>query len=207
MVSNIFPAGLNLTTWWPLPFLPSASATQTLPSLSIVMPCGKTNIPAPKLASSLPAGSKCRIGASFESAQLDEPQRSKTQTLLPSRSTATAVVPPHARPGGSWPNEAPGPNGLGRSVLGGVPPCAHARPGIVPANVKAAVKNSPDSPVRRIDFFLPFDPIGCVAIACDRYCAATAGFGATTPARPANRRPFTPAGRSAVRYWHRGQVA
>ena len=33
-----FPSGLNFTTWWPLPSLPSASATQTLPSLSTCMP-------------------------------------------------------------------------------------------------------------------------------------------------------------------------
>src|SRR6476660_4578831 len=88
------------------------------------MPCGNTNMPAPKLASNVPDGSKCKIGGRFEFAQLEPPQRSNTQTLLPSGSTATAVVPPQERPAGSWPNEVADPYGAGKSMLGCGLPCA-----------------------------------------------------------------------------------
>src|SRR6185503_3251621 len=56
---------------------PRPSVTQTLPSRSTWMPCGKPNCPRPKLASSLPLlRSNLRIGSTFEPAQLFAPQRS-----------------------------------------------------------------------------------------------------------------------------------
>src|ERR1700733_4455840 len=65
------------------------------------MPCGKTNSPAPKLVTALPAASNLMIGARAEPAQELAPQRSATHTLVPSRSMSTALVEPHARPSGS----------------------------------------------------------------------------------------------------------
>ncbi len=164
-VINTLPVGLNLTTTWPLPFLPSASATHTFPSWSTVIPCGKTNMPAPKLASSLPDGSKCRIGDRFELEQVSPPQRSKTQTLLPSRSIATAVVPPHARPAGSWPNDVAAPNGSGRSMLGWVASCARAAPVVAPATAMAAAKAIAVNLARRIS--VPCSSVMSIAD-CDR---------------------------------------
>src|SRR6476659_7277774 len=55
---------------------------------------GKTNIPSPKLLTSLPDGSNSRIGATLEPAHVLAPQRSKTQ-MLPAASRATALVEPH----------------------------------------------------------------------------------------------------------------
>src|SRR4030095_9745608 len=73
--------------------------------LSTWMPCGLTNIPAPKLATSLPDGSNLSRGATFDEAQaspwLAPPQRSNTQTLRPSRSISIAAVDPIVRPSGS----------------------------------------------------------------------------------------------------------
>src|ERR1700728_607090 len=100
-VIRTFPSGLNLKTWNPLPPFAWPSVTQILPSLSTQMPCGKRNIPSPKLLTSFPEASNFRIGGSFFPSQVFAPQRSATQTLLPSRSISTALVDPHVRPSGS----------------------------------------------------------------------------------------------------------
>src|SRR4029077_18367910 len=111
---NTFPSGLNLKTWWPLPSLPAASVTQTLPAGAVRTPCGSTNIPAPKLATSLPEASNLRIGARFDPSQANGspgfrsdgsakvPQRSKTHTLVPSGSISTPAVEPQVRPSGNF---------------------------------------------------------------------------------------------------------
>src|SRR6202011_3638049 len=98
-VSRTFPSGLNLKTCWPFPSRPCPSVTHTLPSGSTQMPCGNTNIPAPKLVKSLPEGSNLRMAASVLPAQVLAPHRSATQ-ILPARSTSTALVDPHVRPSG-----------------------------------------------------------------------------------------------------------
>src|SRR5512147_1996114 len=92
-VMSTFPSGLNLTTVWPLPFLPSASATKTLPSRSTCIACGNTKRPAPKLCTSRPEASNSRTGARLDPAQVLAPQRSNTHTL-PLRSASTALVDP-----------------------------------------------------------------------------------------------------------------
>src|SRR5665213_97340 len=162
---STLPVGLNLMTCWPLPFLPSASAAHTLPSGSMVMPCGNTNMPAPKLASSLPVGSKCRIGGRLESAQLSPPQRSNTQTLLPSRSTATAVVPPQVRPAGSWPKDVAAPYGSGKLMLGGALLCACAGTDGAATPATAAATKSIACVIYRIDVPFSWRPFtrSCVA--------------------------------------------
>src|SRR5262249_62217994 len=90
--------------------LPNPSATQTLPSPSIWMQCGNTSVPTPKLFTKLPEASNFRIGGNGESEQANgrpgfiieggdnEPQRSATQTLTPSRSMSTAFVEPPVPP-------------------------------------------------------------------------------------------------------------
>src|SRR6185437_1661310 len=93
--------GLNLTTVNPLPFAVWPSVIQTLSSLSTAMPCGKRNMPDPKLFTSFPVASKCRMGSSVLPPQLFAPHRSPTQPLLPSRSISTALVEPHDLPSGS----------------------------------------------------------------------------------------------------------
>src|SRR6516165_877544 len=70
------------------------------------MPCGKTNIPAPKLFTSLPLGSNSSTAGRSEFTQFP-PQRSKAQMRLPSRSGVTAMTPPQWRPSGSWPKLTP----------------------------------------------------------------------------------------------------
>ena len=52
MVMRRLPSASNFTTW-----CPRWSATQTLPSTSTSMPCGKSNSPGPQLARSRPDGS------------------------------------------------------------------------------------------------------------------------------------------------------
>src|SRR5207247_1408654 len=71
------------------------SVTQTLPSLSTWMPCGKMNIPAPKLLTSLPVSSNFRTAGRFDPAQLFAPHRSATQIDLPSGAISTALVAPN----------------------------------------------------------------------------------------------------------------
>src|SRR5882672_3651964 len=98
-VNNTFPSRLNLTTTWPLPPAPEASATQTFPSRSTCIPCGNTNRPAPNARTKFPVGSNCTTGGSDDSAQELSPQRSNTHTL-PLRSTSSVLVDPQARPSG-----------------------------------------------------------------------------------------------------------
>src|SRR5215472_17770011 len=69
--------------------------------------------PAPKLFRSLPLESNLRMGSRFEPSQANgtpgfiplgkaaSPQRSATQTLVPSRSIPIALVAPQTRPCGS----------------------------------------------------------------------------------------------------------
>src|SRR5262245_30555315 len=99
-VRSCFPSGLNLITWWPLPSLPRASVTQTLPSGSTWMPWGNTKRPPAKLFTSLPSASNLRSTARLESPQLFAPHLSATQIDRPSRSISTALVDPQVRPSG-----------------------------------------------------------------------------------------------------------
>jgi hypothetical protein len=110
-VISTWPCGLNLTTT--LPFLSSpgnfvrssalgarASLTHTLPSRSTWMPCGHTNMPAPKLRTSFPLSSNRCTGLALVPRQpgvVPGEQRSTAQTDLPSRSMATPFEPPHGR--------------------------------------------------------------------------------------------------------------
>src|SRR5262245_72833 len=64
------------------------------------MPCGQTNMPAPKLRTSLPVESKRCTGFTLVPRQpgvVPGPQRSTAHTDLPSLSTATPFEPPHGR--------------------------------------------------------------------------------------------------------------
>src|SRR6266436_6001325 len=103
-VMSTLPSGENLMTVWPLPGLPSLGAmptpsvTQTLPSLSTVTPCGRTNILAPNVIATLPDASYLVIGSMFEFSQVLPPQRSNTHRLLPSLSSAKPGVDPKFRP-------------------------------------------------------------------------------------------------------------
>ena len=64
------------------------------------MPCGKMNIPPPKLFTRLPSLSNLRMGSRSDSAQLFAPHRSPTQIDVPSGSMSTALVEPQVRPSG-----------------------------------------------------------------------------------------------------------
>ena len=64
------------------------------------MPCGKVNIPPPKLRTGVPDGSNLKTVGSLEPAQLFAPHRSATQTETPSGSMSTALSAPHVRPSG-----------------------------------------------------------------------------------------------------------
>ena len=77
-----------------------ASATQTLPSRSTWMPCGHTNMPPPKLRTSLPDSSNRCTGFALVPRQpgaVPGEQRSVAHTDLPSLSMATPLDPPHGR--------------------------------------------------------------------------------------------------------------
>src|SRR5580658_9923681 len=77
------------------------------------MPCGATNIPEPKLLSTLPSASNLNTTSIFlisrgavepstaASRQLLAPQRSATQIDLPSRSISMALVDPIFLPSGN----------------------------------------------------------------------------------------------------------
>src|SRR5215471_16757601 len=101
-VMSTFPSGENLNAWKPLPSRAWPSVTQILPSLSTQIPCGKINMPEPKLLTRLPEGSNLSTGSSVLPAQLLAPHRSATQMLLPSRSISTALVDPHILASGSF---------------------------------------------------------------------------------------------------------
>src|SRR3954447_16227176 len=115
-VISALPSGVYLMTTAPLPFLALSSLTYTLPSRSTPRPCGKLNVPAPKLVRNLPAGSNFMIGATFELAQLFAPQRSKIHTLLPSRSTSTPIGAPIFLPSGSFAQLSSNLYGLGAEL-------------------------------------------------------------------------------------------
>src|SRR5213075_1527388 len=112
-------------------------------------PCGNRTTPAPKLFKSLPDASNFMIGSSFDSAQANgapgliwlggrvSPQRSPTQTLVPSGSMATALVDPQILPGASVPQFSIARYGFGRELVG-APVCAQAQPPIA-SNTIAAV--------------------------------------------------------------------
>src|SRR5215211_4784288 len=109
------------------------------------MPCGNTNMPAPKLAASLPDWSNFRttfngdIAPAAASQQLLAPHRSATQMNLPSGDTSTALVDPHVRPSGSLKYPSTVWYGFGRSLVGDVIACAK-RP--APASATAAAVNA-----------------------------------------------------------------
>ena len=65
--------------WWPMPSRPWPSVIQMLSSLSMQIPCGKMNMPEPKLFRSFPLASNSSTGSSVEPAQLFLPHRSATQ--------------------------------------------------------------------------------------------------------------------------------
>src|SRR5262245_45353357 len=91
------------------------------------MPCGNTNMPAPKLRTSLPDSSNFKTTSSGENVpaarsvrQLLAPQRSATQMDLPSLSMSTALVEPHARPSGILAHPSMVWNGLGAVLVGSI---------------------------------------------------------------------------------------
>ncbi len=104
----------------PPPPVHAQSTTQMLPSLSTRMPCGATNMPPPKCATTLPLASNFITGSSVELPQPFAPHRSAIQMLLPSRSIATALVAPHMRPAGSLAHVVSVRYGFGRSLSGGI---------------------------------------------------------------------------------------
>src|ERR1700739_2324099 len=77
---------------------------------------------APKLAITLPVGSKWKIGARCESAQkVCFSQRSKAHMLLPSlRSTEMPNVAPQLRPAGSFAQPSSSRYGLGAALGSGL---------------------------------------------------------------------------------------
>src|SRR5579872_474849 len=99
-VIKIFPLGVQWNTWWPFPLAPCPSVNQIVPSFSIQMPWGKTNMLAPKLLSNLPDGSNSSTGGRSDLAQEFAPHRSATQ-IWPLGATHTALVDPMVRPSGS----------------------------------------------------------------------------------------------------------
>jgi hypothetical protein len=104
------------------------STTQTFPERSMWIPCGHLTMPLPKLVTTLPEASNLMTGSRSvrcTHAPMLPPQRSATQTLVPSRSIATALVDPQIRPLGSLAQSAVVRYGFGRSLVGvisGVPP-------------------------------------------------------------------------------------
>src|SRR5262249_22655018 len=84
-------------------------------------PCGKINIPAPKLFTSFPDESNLRIVGRFEPAQVFAPHLSATQMDLPSGSISTALVAPHVLPSGIFAQFSTVRYGLGRSLTGWTP--------------------------------------------------------------------------------------
>src|SRR5262245_1134624 len=82
------------------------------------MPCGKMNIPSPKLLTSLPDESNLRMAGRFDPTQLFAPHLSPTQMDLPSGSISTALVAPHVLPSGIFAQFSTVAYGLGRSLTG-----------------------------------------------------------------------------------------
>src|SRR3984893_6505878 len=101
------------------------------------MQCGNTSAPAPKLFTKLPETTNFRMGGNGESEQANgspgfiiegganEPQRSATQTLTPSRSMSTAFVEPQVRPSGNLAQFSIARYGLGAELVGTIA-CANA---------------------------------------------------------------------------------
>src|SRR5260370_902397 len=88
-------SGANLMTSWPLPLPARPSETHTAPVRSTENPCGQFTLPPPKFTSSLPDGSNFITGSRLEPSQVSAPQRSYTQTLLPSVSMAMPMGAPN----------------------------------------------------------------------------------------------------------------
>src|SRR5262245_57737316 len=94
------------------------------------MPCGNSSSPAPNAFTSLPEASNLRIGGRFEPSQANgvpgfisdgganAPQRSATQTLLPSGSMSMPLVEPQLRPSGIVPQCSMLRYGLGAELVG-----------------------------------------------------------------------------------------
>ena len=132
-VSSTSPSGLNLMTVCPRPeavgLSPrsarlTASATQTLPSLSTSMPCGQWMSPPPKARTTLPFASSLTIGSRSDSAHELTPQRSPAQMCTPSMSTLPA---PHRSPGatvGSVPQSRMVSYGFDPSLIGSTAACS-----------------------------------------------------------------------------------
>src|SRR5262249_59078151 len=92
--------------------------THTLPCRSTEIPCGNTNIPAPKLFTSLPEASNLSTGSRVEPRQELAPQRSATQTLAPSGSIQTPAVEPQVLPCGIFAQFSTERDGLGGELVG-----------------------------------------------------------------------------------------
>src|SRR5712675_1170558 len=122
-VSETLPSGLNLMTTWPLPLPAVLSVAHTLPWRSTWNPWGWLKRPWPKLATSFPEASNLSIGLSVELTQSLAPQRSNTQTLLPSGSISTPVTCPNLRPSGIFNQSASRRYGLG-APFGSADTCA-----------------------------------------------------------------------------------
>jgi hypothetical protein len=120
------------------------------------MPCGNNSRPAPKLFNRFPDESNLRTGSSFEPSQangsaglmrdggMDSPQRSATQTLVPSGSMATALVDPQLRPSGSLPQFAMARYGLGAEFEGALPCVSATFSAITMAAAMANASMNPD---------------------------------------------------------------
>src|SRR3974390_32779 len=105
------------------------------------MQCGNTGAPTPKLFTRPPAASNFRTGGNGESEQAkgrpgfimeggaNEPQRSATQTLTPSRSMSTAFVEPQPRPSGNLAQFSIARYGLGAELIG-VIGCPNTAPSV-----------------------------------------------------------------------------
>src|SRR5262249_21266003 len=92
------------------------------------MPCGNTNIPSPKLLTSLPDASNLRTVGRFDPTQVFAPHLSATQMDLPSGSISTALVAPHVLPSGIFAQFSTVEYGLGRSLTGWTLPWVYAPP-------------------------------------------------------------------------------
>src|SRR5262247_2099779 len=118
------------------------------PFLSTWMPCGNTNIPSPKLFTSLPDTSNLRTVGSFDPAQEFAPHLSATQMDLPSRSISTALVAPHVLPSGIFAQFSTVAYGLGGSLTGWTLLCVCALPDDI---VSAATIVSADVNLTRLE--------------------------------------------------------
>src|SRR5499426_1750106 len=118
------------------------------PFLSTWMPCGNTNIPSPKLFTSLPDTSNLRTVGSFDPPQVFAPHLSATQMDLPSGSISTALVDPHVLPSGIFAQFSIVRYGLGKSFTGLRSPWENTS---APENVIITTMKSPSGNLTRLE--------------------------------------------------------